>query len=71
MYTQELICPHCGEVATVNVLTSIERKNPQSSPCHDCNERIYYDVDSKGEIMNIRLSDTVTQKKKNDTTPRW
>jgi hypothetical protein len=65
MYTQELICPHCGEVAIVNVLTSTERKNPQSSPCTRCDEQICYDVDSQGEIMEIRQPSATTKKTTN------
>ena len=68
MYTQELICPSCGRIATVNVLTSTESKNPQSGRCHACNEWIYYDVDPQGEIMNIREQSTITEK--NEGTKR-
>jgi transcription elongation factor Elf1 len=73
MYTQELICPSCGDIATVNVLTSTERKNPQSSSCHNCNQKIYYDVDSQGEIMDIREPTIIPEEKKPGVRrePRW
>jgi hypothetical protein len=74
MYTQELICPHCGDVATVNVLTSVGTKNPQSGRCHNCKDEIYFDVGSDGEIMRIHESEDVNTT--SDTgggrrEPRW
>jgi len=75
MYTQELICPSCGEVARVNVITSAQKKNPQSGRCEACSERIEFDVDSRGEIMDIRepsTSDSQSSRPSgNDREPRW
>lgn len=68
MYTQELICPNCDKVATVNVITSKQRKNPQSGLCRHCNGWIDFDVDSQGEIMDIR--GTPYEEERN-REPRW
>lgn len=57
MYTQELACPHCGEIVRVNVLTSDEAKTPQSNLCYECGQTIYYDVDALGEIKDIRAEE--------------
>jgi len=70
MYTQELICPNCDQVATVNVLTSNQKENPQSGSCGVCGNRIDFDVDSEGEIMEIRGSINRTSKTGN-REPRW
>jgi hypothetical protein len=57
MYTQELVCPNCDEIATVNVITSLQKENPQSGLCRACSKWIDFDVDTEGEIMEIRATD--------------
>jgi hypothetical protein len=73
MYTQELICPNCYEVATINVITSKEKKNPQSALCRHCSHWIDFDVDARGEIMDIRSTDALDYNKARagDREPRW
>ncbi len=35
MYTQEVICPHCGKMTMVNVG---DAKGSVSTPCQECKE---------------------------------
>jgi len=73
MYTQELICPNCDKVAIVNVITSKQKKNPQSGLCRHCAGRIDFDVDAQGEIMDIRPTAAFDDKKARagNREPRW
>lgn len=72
MYTQEIICPNCAKVATINVSTSKHKQNPQSAFCGLCSKRIDFDVDPDGEIMDIRgLIKEPRGGYGKDREPRW
>ena len=51
MYTQEIICPSCGQKAIVNV---IDRDGVTTTPCQNCKKKIYVHSNKKGEIEEIK-----------------
>src|SRR5438552_1024920 len=50
MYTQEIVCPSCSQMAIVNVL---DKKGQTNSCCQKCGERIYVRTDEDGKVEGV------------------
>ncbi len=50
MYTQEIVCPHCGKPAIVNVL---DKKGTTKTPCQNCKKKIIVYTDRHAKIESI------------------
>lgn len=55
MYTQEVVCPHCGKMTNVNVLESgaFFGGTYTTTPCAHCKSRIHVNVNSQGKVKSI------------------
>lgn len=53
MYTQEIICPSCGQMTIVNV---IDNKGETSTPCNNCKTEIKVVTDRHGKVQSIYKS---------------
>jgi hypothetical protein len=49
MYTQEIVCPSCGNLAIVNVPDS----GKATTPCKHCGKKIAIAVDEHGKVTSI------------------
>jgi hypothetical protein len=53
MYTQEIICPHCGKMTIVNVA---DGKATTTTPCKHflCKKSIIIETDKEGKVVSIQ-----------------
>ena len=56
MYTQEIVCPKCAKMTSVNVLEAgggFFGKATTSTPCAHCKSTIHVAVNSEGKVTKI------------------
>jgi len=58
MYTQEVVCPQCGKMTSVNVLESgaFFGGTQTTTPCAHCKWKIRVTVNSQGKVKSITSS---------------